>query len=191
MAEQGYAAIHMEPPHPDAVNPDASPSALPTLPPPPAFAPPRPTQGPQSYDIAPMALYIAPEPTPLAPGQLTPAWRTLFVAGWLGVMLGFGAVWQSGRASGISPWWLGPATDQRLFVVIALPFVAPTLAVIAAITKLRITCYVGIVAAIATAAIAAIDRPRFPGMAAVEFALAAAGLLISVGALAGRMREPD
>ncbi len=181
----------MEPPHLDATNQDPVPAAVPTLPPPPAFAPPRLLTTPQSYDMSPMALYLAPDPTPLAPGQLTPAWRTLFVAGWIGVMLGFGAVWQSGRASGISPWWLGPATDQRLFVVIALPFVTPTLAVIVAIAKLRITPYVGIVAAIATAAIAAFDRARFPGIATVEFALAAAGLFISLGAFAGRMREPD
>lgn len=183
----------MEPPDPDVTNTDVVPAAMPTLPPPPppAYAPPRPPQNQNSYDISPMALYLAPEPAPLAPGQLTPAWRTLFIAGWIGVMLGFGAVWQTGRASGISPWWLGPATDQRLFVVIALPFVAPTLAVIAGIAKLRITCYVGIVAAIATAVIAAFDRQRFPGMAAVEFALAAAGLVISLGAFAGRMRESD
>ena len=127
----------------------------------------------------------------MAPGQLTPAWRTLFIAGWVGVMLGFGAVWQSGRVSGISPWWLGPATNQRLFVIIAIPFVAPALAVLAGIARLRITCYVGIAAAIATAAVALADRSQYPGIAAVESALAAAGLLISIGSFAGRMRRPD
>jgi hypothetical protein len=169
----------------DAELPTADPETAP-LPPPPSFLPPA---QPQNYDLAPAGFYsprLQPAPNP---GQLTPAWRTLFIAGWIGVILGFAAVWQSTRVSGISPWWLGPETNQRIFVIIAIPFVSPVVAVIAGFTKMRIACYVGVVAAFLTGAVALGDRTRFPGIAAVEAALAGAGLLISLGAFAGRMRR--
>lgn len=126
----------------------------------------------------------------LAVGQLTPGWRTLFIAGWIGVLLGFAAVWQASRIAGTAPWWLGPETDQRTFAIIAIPFAAPVVAVIAGIARLRIACVIGIIAAVATAGIALGETGRFPGIATVEFALAAAGLLISVASLGGRMRRP-
>ncbi len=143
----------------------------------------------QQYDLGPSGIYAPRVQPPPNPGQLTPAWRTLFIAGWIGVILGFGAVWQACRVSGISPWWLGPETNQRMFVIIAIPFVSPVGAVVAGIAKFRFACYVGIAAALVTGAVALGDRTRFAGVAAVEAALACAGLLISIGAFAGRMRR--
>lgn len=185
MAKRHYAAREMDLQQ-DAEFPDAQAQPLPPLPTPPVFVPPAATQ---SYDLAPTGIYAPRKLRPVKPGQLTPAWRTLFVSGWLGVIFGFAAVWQSSRVSGISPWWLGPETNQRLFVVIALPFVGPVTALVAGIAKFRIACYIGIAASLLTGAIALGDRTRFAGIAAVEAALACAGLLISIGALAGRMRQ--
>ena len=126
-------------------------------------------------------------PPPLRPGQLSPGWRIAFIAGWVGVMGGFGAVWQATRIAGIAPWWLGPETNMRSVFVIALPFVAPMLAVVAGVTGLRLACFVGIAASLATAAFALGDL-HFPGLASVEGLLGLCGLLLSVAALGGRMR---
>ncbi|CAB4790591.1 unannotated protein [freshwater metagenome] len=188
MFDQGYAAHQMDLPH-DAEHPAAEPLPRPPLPlpAPPVFMPPA---LPQTYDLAPAGFYTPRLQPPPDPGQFTPAWRTLFIAGWIGVLLGFAAVWQACRVAGIAPWWLGPETNQRAFVIIALPFVAPITAVVAGIARFRVACYIGVAAGIVTLVVALGDRNRFPGVAAVEAAIGCAGLLISVGAFAGRMRRP-
>jgi hypothetical protein len=78
-----------------------------------------------------------------------------------------------------------------MFVIIALPFVGPVSAVVAGIAKWRWACYVGVAAALVTGAIALGDLQQFAGVATTEAALACAGLLISIGAFAGRMRRPS
>jgi hypothetical protein len=126
-------------------------------------------------------------PPPLRPGQLSPGWRMVFIVGWVGVMGGFGAVWQATRVAGIAPWWLGPETNMRSVFVIALPFLAPLLAAAAGMAALRGACSVGIAASLVTAAFALGDL-HFPGLAVVEALLGICGLLISVACLGGRMR---
>ena len=106
------------------------------------------------------------------------------------MLLGFAAVWQACRVAGVAPWWLGPETNHRAFFIIAVPFVAPITAVVAGIARFRVACYIGVVAGIVTLVVALGDRNRFPGVAAVEAVIGCAGLLISVGAFAGRMRRP-
>ena len=110
-----------------------------------------------------------------------------FVAGWIGVLGGFGAIWQATRIAGIAPWWLGPETNLRSVFVIALPFIAPMLAVVAGAVGLRMACFVGIAASLVTASFALGDL-HFPGLAVVEAVLGGCGLLISVAGLGGRMR---
>jgi hypothetical protein len=111
----------------------------------------------------------------------------VFIAGWVGVMGGFGAVWQATRIAGIAPWWLGPETNMRSVVVIALPFLAPLIAAAAGVTGLRWACHIGMAASVATAAFALGDL-HFPGLAVVEALLGVCGLLISIACLGGRMR---
>ena len=147
------------------------------LPPPPPVSAPAATPG----------LVDPWSPPPLQPGQLSPGWRIAFIAGWVGVMGGFGAVWQATRIGGIAPWWLGPDTDMRSVFVVALPFLAPLLVVAAGVVGLRIACYLGIVASLVTASFALGDL-HFPGLAVVEALLGVCGLLISVAGLGGRMR---
>jgi hypothetical protein len=126
-------------------------------------------------------------PPPLRPGQLSPGWRLAFIAGWVGVMGGFGALWQACRIAGIAPWWLGPETDMRSVFVVALPFLAPLVTVLAGVAGLRSACYIGIVASFVTASFALGDL-HFPGLAVVEGILGVCGLLISIAGLGGRMR---
>ncbi len=111
----------------------------------------------------------------------------VFIAGWIGVLAGFGALWQAGRIAGIAPWWLGPETNLRAFPVIALPFIAPLIVVVLGVLGIRICCYVGIVAGLISAAVALGDR-HFPGLAVVDVAIGACGVLVSLACLGGRMR---
>ena len=110
-----------------------------------------------------------------------------FIAGWVGVLAGFGAIWQAGRLAGIAPWWLGPQTNLRPFVVIASPFIAPLIALIAGFVGTKWACFIGIAASLVTAAYALGDL-HFPGLAVVDALIGICGLLISVACLGGRMR---
>ena len=71
-----------------------------------------------------------------------------------------------------------------------MPFMAPFTAVVAGIARFRVACYIGVAAGLVTLAVAYADRNRFPGVAVVEAFIGCAGLLISIGAFAGRMRRP-
>lgn len=130
------------------------------------------------------------EPPALGPGQLAAGWKALFIAGWVGVLVGFGCIWQAGRVAGIAPWWLGPETNPRFFLIIALPFLAPLVAIAVASSGSRWAVYVGVTAGLASASISLGDLGDYPGLAAGEAAIGLAGLLVSVACFAGRMTKP-
>jgi hypothetical protein len=110
-----------------------------------------------------------------------------FISGWIGVLAGYGALWQAGRIAGIAPWWLGPETDLQPVFVIAIPYIAPLVAIVCAFVGVRASCYIGIVASVACGAIALGDL-HFPGLAVVDGLIAVFALMISVACLGGRMR---
>ena len=114
----------------------------------------------------------------------------MFIAGWVGVIAGFAAVWQACRVGGIAPWWLGPETNPRSIFITAIPFVLPMIAIAIASFNLRITCWAGVVAGLGCAAIALGDL-EWPGLAIVEMALGLAGVVISCACFGGRMRALD
>ncbi|HEY4331670.1 MAG TPA: hypothetical protein VGM78_03835 [Ilumatobacteraceae bacterium] len=130
-------------------------------------------------------------PPPLRAGDLTSGWRTALISGWLGVLVGLGSVWQACRIGGIAPWWLGPETNLRSPLVIAIPFVLPLAALAAAFAAKRFASYLGIIAGVVTAAISLGDVGEFKGLALVEAVIGVAGLMISVASLAGRVRAED
>jgi hypothetical protein len=132
---------------------------------------------------------VAVRPAQNKPGQLTHGWKSVFIGGWVAVMAGFGAIAQGGRIGGISPWWLGPESEPKPFFVIALPFLAPVIVISLAWIGSRFCCYVGIVAALATAAVGLGDL-RWPGLAIAEAVIGAAALAISCACLGGRFRRP-
>lgn len=156
--------------------------------------PPPPPVGADGVVVAPSEPAVAnpflSEPEPLRPGQLAPGWHSLFIAGWVGVLVGFGCIWQAGRVAGIAPWWLGPETNPRFIGLIILPFIAPLVSIAAALTRSKFAVHIGIVAGLGATAIALGDL-HFPGLAIVEAIIGIAGLLISLACLGGRMRDPN
>jgi hypothetical protein len=148
---------------------------------------------------APRAV-LPPPPPPLEvlavrpqarPGELTPAWRVVFIVGWIGVILSLVAVWKSGRTLGLAPWWLGPSGDPHHLLVNLIPFLAPVAMVVMAARRDRYLPVAGIVASLCVAAVAAGDVEPFPRLAVVEFGIAAAALLVSVASFAGLLRVAD
>ena len=129
-------------------------------------------------------------PPPLVAGQLTPGWKMVLVCGWVGVILGFACVWKSSWTLGFSTWWLGPQASPRFFGLLVLPFLLPLGMVLLALANVRYAAFAGILAALLTALIGWGDVGRQDKFAAVELALAAAGLLISVACLGGMVRRP-
>lgn len=146
---------------------------------------------------------IPPPPTPIAPGEpwpssppprageLTAGWATVFWVAWVGVAAGFVAVWVSSRNTGLSTWWLGPEVRPRPLVLSLVPLVLPIFVAVLALRRVAWVPFGGIVAAAASAAIGAGDLGRVNGYAAVELALAAGGLAVSLASFAGMYRAPS
>ena len=126
---------------------------------------------------------------PVRPGNLTPNWSTVFWLGWMGVAAGFAAIWYSARITGMATWWLGPETAPRLVFVSLLPFVAPLGLTLMALTHRRWLPWFGIAGATITALVAVGDIGGPARYFAIEFALAAGGLLVSVASFAGMLRD--
>ncbi|MGB8861327.1 MAG: hypothetical protein WCC60_18870 [Ilumatobacteraceae bacterium] len=121
-------------------------------------------------------------------GQLTAGWSTVFWMGWLLIATSFVAIWYSSRLIGLSTWWLGPDTEPRVILVNLFPLTAPLALAVAGFRAGRWLPFWGMGGAVFVAGIAAFDISDVPGYAAIEFGLAAAGLLLSVASLAGLFR---
>jgi hypothetical protein len=146
--------------------------------------PPPPPPPPQlESDAWPQALKL--------PGQLSPAWRLAFGIGWAFVIACNAAVWETSRIIGLSTWWLGAEAQPRFLLLQLVPFYAPIIATIAAVSNWRHTPYIGIAAAVIAVGIAAGDLGRVRWIAVVELVIAASGLLISVASLAGMYRRAE
>lgn len=170
-----------EPSPPPFAAPVTTPATLPS--PPDASDEPAPFAEPPPF--APFASRVP------VPGQLTAQWTQVFWIGWLLVAGSFAAIWYSSRLVGLSTWWLGPSTEPRFFLLNVLPFVAPLGLCAAGLTRVRWLPWWGIGGALVTAGIAALDISRVPGYAVIEFALAGAGLLVSVACFGGMYRRAD
>lgn len=157
---------------------------------------PSPSSAPFEVPSPPPALTTPlppPPPARAAPpavrGQLSPGWTAVFWAGWLLIAASFVAVWASSRLVGLSTWWLGPATEPRFVLISLLPLVFPLGLCIGGLRRAKWLPWWGVGGAAATALIAAFDIADVPGFAAVEFALAGAGLLVSLACTAGMYRR--
>ena len=116
-----------------------------------------------------------------------------FGLGWVAVIVGQAAVWESSRVIGLSTWWLGADSKPNLLFVQLLPFYGPILVAIAAISNWRYAPYMGIAVAAIGAVIGAGDLGRAQWIATVELVLAGAALCISVASIVGMYRPagPD
>ena len=126
----------------------------------------------------------------LKPGHITGGWATVYWLGWLLIAGGFGAVWYSSRTTGLATWWLGPESAPNTLTSL-LPFITPFALAFLAIRVTRFLPWIGIGGAAVTALIALGDLADQPKYAAVEFALAGAGLAISAACFAGVLRAVD
>ena len=123
----------------------------------------------------------------MRPGHLVAGWGTLYWLGWLIIGAAFGAVWYSSRVTGLSTWWLGPKTEPRIWFHV-VPFIAPFSLSFLALRFTRHLPWLGLLGAAVCAGIAAGDLADQPRYAAIEFALAVAGALISLASFAGMLR---
>lgn len=128
-------------------------------------------------------------PRPLyRPGDLSVGWRSAFALSWMLVVAAQGVLWFAARRIGLSTWWLGAESAPRSPLVSYLPMVAPIGVLIASLRATRWLPFWGLAASAAVAATAAGDLGRNPGAAAVEFALAASGAMVSLAALGTMFR---
>lgn len=115
------------------------------------------------------------------PGQLTLGWRWVLTLGWVAVVVGLSAVTDSVRILHKPPFWYGHG------VLVALPFVLPTVAALSAFANHRLAVWIGWGAVGELALLAVIDRRTTPGVAAALGVLALIGALTTGSAMAGRM----
>jgi hypothetical protein len=165
--------------------------------PPPSVPPPPPpsAQSPNVLQVSepptlPAAAEVrAPAPVPLRPGQLTVAWQIMLAASWSAAFFAFAAVWKTSEEIGIGTWWLGPRAQPQPLLIRSVPFVITMLMGLLAVYNVRRIALMSITASIVVAIIAVLDISRSGGLAAIEFAIAASMLLVSVGALIASARR--
>lgn len=130
-------------------------------------------------------------PAPRRAGQLTSAWQSVFVVGWVCVVVSFSAIWRSARTMGLSTWWLGAASTPQPLVVQLAPFYVGVLMVVLGGRNVRYLPYAGIGGALVLGVIAAGDIGRFHRLAVAEMVIALAALLLSIATFAGLLRPAD
>ncbi|MBI5090003.1 MAG: hypothetical protein HZB15_14365 [Actinobacteria bacterium] len=128
---------------------------------------------------------------PPRPGELTAAWRGTFIVGWGCVLVAMVAIGRTAWKMGLSTWWTGPRFEPQLLPVLLIPSLVSVVLIVLAARNARFLPYWGIVGAIALAAIATGDLGRFDGLAAAEFTVAGAALLVSLASFAGVLRRAD
>lgn len=118
----------------------------------------------------------------LAPGQLSPGWRTTSTVGWLGVVIGLFAIHDTADFIGKPTWW-------QLHSLGLVPFIIPLIAGGVAYVNWRWTVWVSFVGALSIGVSALVSRTVAPGAALVEAAIALAVVLLTIACLAGRVRQ--
>jgi hypothetical protein len=114
----------------------------------------------------------------------------MVVATWVGVFVAYLAVWKASEELGIATWWLGPRSAPQPIVVRLVPFLVTAVFGILASYNVPRMPVIGLIGAGALAAIAVPDVSRQGGLAAIEFAIAAAVLLVSLASFTGTYRTP-
>jgi hypothetical protein len=127
------------------------------------------------------------------PGELTPAWRITVIVTWVGALLAYMAVWKASEEIGIATWWLGPRSNPEPMYIRLVPFAVVAVFVILAGYNIKRLPWVSLGGSVVLALIAIPDLSRSAGLAAIEFAIAGAVALVSLGSLSGMYRAapPD
>lgn len=157
-------------------------------------------QPPQAFSPPDVSASAPPEPVatgalrgPPRIGQLTPPWRVAVVLTWIGAFLAYLAVWKASEEIGIGTWWLGPRSVPQPVFVRLIPFGVIAVVGILASYNVRRLPWIGLLGAVALAAIAVPDLSRSVGLAVIEFAIAGAVALVSLASFTGTYRaaSPD
>ena len=106
-------------------------------------------------------------------------------AAWVAAFFAFASVWKASEEIGIGTWWLGPRSQKQPTFIRIVPFALCILVIVVAMYNVRRLSLVSTLASLGVAAIAAGDISRSGGLAAVEFAIALAVLLVSMASLTG------
>lgn len=126
----------------------------------------------------------------MRPGQLTTGWQIMVAATWAAVFFAYAATWKVSEELGIGTWWLGPRALRQPLVVSLIPFTVALLMTFAAIYNVTRLASISLAGSVGLALIAVFDISRSGGLAAIEFAIAAAAALVSLGARTGTYRAP-
>ena len=126
-------------------------------------------------------------------GELTPAWRIAVIVTWVGAFLAYLAVWKASEEIGIATWWLGPSSQPEPMYIRLIPFAVVAVFGILASYNVRRLPWISLAGSGVLALIAIPDLSRSTGLAAIEFAIAAAVALVSLGSFTGMYRAaaPD
>ncbi|MBA2386118.1 MAG: hypothetical protein H0V69_03390 [Acidimicrobiia bacterium] len=168
------------PPGPEAADLPPAHTAASTLPPPPPPPPPPPASTVASPGSDRDEYARA--------GELTPGWRWVVRAAWLGAFVGYSSVWKASRDIGLPTWWLGQFGNPEPFYVTLLPFLAPAIMVVLSFGRSRALPWLGLGASALGAAIGAIDLTRYSGLGVVELLIAGAVAAVSLASFSGRYR---
>jgi hypothetical protein len=128
---------------------------------------------------------LTPDPVP---GQINTTWQITLTVAWTAAFFAFCAVWKTSTELGIGTWWLGPRAQPRPILVKLVPFVWIIGSGMFAVYNVRRVAILSCLGSFGLAAFAVFDMSRSGGLAAIEFAIAAAMLLVSIGALSGTYR---
>lgn len=147
------------------------------------------TDAPAGAPVPPPPPASSAHPRPIRPGDLTVGWRTVTAITWIGVALGFAAVWNASVQLGLATWWLGPRGEPQPRIVHMLPFVAPVAMVLATVNQVRRLPVLGLGAAVLVAAVGVGDVGRVTSLAVVELTIAGAAAAVSVASFTGVYRR--
>ncbi|TFH19999.1 MAG: hypothetical protein E4H05_03335 [Acidimicrobiales bacterium] len=112
---------------------------------------------------------------------------------WVGALLAYLAVWKASEEIGIATWWLGPRSNPEPIYIRLIPFAVVAVYVILAGYNVRRLPWMSLGGSVLLALIAIPDLSRSGGLAAIEFAIAGAVALVSLGSFSGvyRAAPPD
>jgi hypothetical protein len=107
---------------------------------------------------------------------------------WVGAFLAYLAVWKASDEIGIATWWLGPRSNPRPLPIRLIPFAVTAVFGILAGYNLKRLPWISLAGSGVLALIAIPDLSRSGGLAAIEFAIAGAVALVSLGSFTGMYR---
>ena len=121
---------------------------------------------------------------------LSGGWKAVVSLTWVGVVIGMASVWAVSRQIGLSTWWLGPPANGRNLIINIAPFIAPFLALTAAIGGARRTWQIGISSGAIIVAIGVVDIGHVTRLGIVEIVLGCAGAGASLASWVGTPLPP-